>query len=149
MISTGREAAPTTGAVPAGPNAGWNTCATGPFLVVRISRCPPRLGYDRSLERYSPETLSYRASLSMITLHGRISPATITKCRASTVSSARSSPNSGRQGVFDDTFIVVMADNGRPFARAKTRLLPDGIHTPFVVRYPAGMRAKAEVCNSL
>lgn len=54
-----------------------------------------------------------------------------------------------RQGVFDDTFIVVMADNGRPFARAKTRLLPDGIHTPFIVRYPAGMRAKAGVCNSL
>lgn len=54
-----------------------------------------------------------------------------------------------RQGVYDDTFIVILADNGRPFARAKTRLLPDGICTPFIVRYPAGMRTKAEVCNSL
>lgn len=54
-----------------------------------------------------------------------------------------------RQGVYDDTFIVILADNGRPFARAKTRLLSDGIRTPFIVRYPAGMRGRAGVCHSL
>jgi N-sulfoglucosamine sulfohydrolase len=42
-----------------------------------------------------------------------------------------------QQGVLDDTFIVVMADNGRPFPRAKSRLYDDGIKTPFVVHWPA------------
>lgn len=53
-----------------------------------------------------------------------------------------------RQGVYDNTFIVVMADNGRPFARAKTRLITEGILTPFIVRYPAAM-SRPGVCNSL
>lgn len=54
-----------------------------------------------------------------------------------------------RQGIYDQTLIVVMADNGRPFARAKTRLIPDGIRTPFIVRCPASMRGKPGVCKSL
>lgn len=54
-----------------------------------------------------------------------------------------------RQGIYDDTFIVIMADNGRPFARAKTRLITEGIRTPFIVRYPTAMREKTGVCNSL
>jgi len=40
------------------------------------------------------------------------------------------------QDVFDNTFIVVMADNGRPFCRDKTRLYDSGIKTPFVVSWP-------------
>lgn len=41
-----------------------------------------------------------------------------------------------RQGVFDNTLIVVAADNGRPFPRDKARLYDSGIKTPWVVHYP-------------
>ncbi|MHC4906240.1 MAG: sulfatase family protein [Planctomycetota bacterium] len=41
-----------------------------------------------------------------------------------------------RQGVLDNTLIVVAADNGRPFPRCKTRLYDSGIKTPWVVHYP-------------
>lgn len=41
-----------------------------------------------------------------------------------------------RQGVLDDTVIVIAADNGRPFPRCKSRLYDSGIKTPWVVRYP-------------
>ncbi|MEM7681254.1 MAG: sulfatase [Planctomycetota bacterium] len=40
------------------------------------------------------------------------------------------------QGVYDNTVILVMADNGRPFLGAKGRLFDSGIKTPFVLRYP-------------
>jgi N-sulfoglucosamine sulfohydrolase len=42
-----------------------------------------------------------------------------------------------RQGILDDTVIIVMADNGRPLPRCKTRLYDSGIKTPFIVHYPA------------
>jgi len=41
-----------------------------------------------------------------------------------------------RQGVLDDTMIVIAADNGRPFPRCKSRLYDSGIKTPWVVHYP-------------
>jgi N-sulfoglucosamine sulfohydrolase len=41
-----------------------------------------------------------------------------------------------RQGVLDNTLIVVAADNGRPFPRCKSRLYDSGIKTPWVVHYP-------------
>ena len=41
-----------------------------------------------------------------------------------------------RQGVLENTMIVVAADNGRPFLRAKSRLYDSGIKTPWVVHYP-------------
>ncbi len=41
-----------------------------------------------------------------------------------------------RQGVLDETLILVMADNGRPFPRCKTRLYDSGIKTPLVLRHP-------------
>lgn len=40
------------------------------------------------------------------------------------------------QGVYDNTLIIVMADNGRPFTRAKTRMYDSGIKTPFIVHFP-------------
>ncbi|TWT80755.1 Choline-sulfatase [Planctomycetes bacterium CA13] len=43
-----------------------------------------------------------------------------------------------QQGVLDQTVIIVMADNGRPFPRCKTRLYDSGIKTPFIVHYPDG-----------
>jgi len=42
-----------------------------------------------------------------------------------------------RQGVLKNTVIMVMADNGRPLPRCKTRLYDSGIKSPFVVHYPA------------
>ncbi|MCH7225443.1 sulfatase [Haloferula sp. A504] len=41
-----------------------------------------------------------------------------------------------RQGILDNTFLVVASDNGRPFPRAKSRLYDSGIKTPWVVHYP-------------
>ena len=38
-----------------------------------------------------------------------------------------------KQGVLDNTVIIITADNGRPFPRAKTRLYDSGVKTPFVV----------------
>lgn len=40
------------------------------------------------------------------------------------------------QGVADDTVVIVMADNGRPFPRDKTTIYDTGIRTPFVVHWP-------------
>ncbi len=52
------------------------------------------------------------------------------------------------QGVLDETLIIVMADNGRPFPRCKTRLYNDGIRTPLVLHYPQKIQQPA-VCESL
>ena len=41
-----------------------------------------------------------------------------------------------RQEVFDNTVLIVMADNGRPFPRCKTTMYDSGIRTPFVVSWP-------------
>jgi arylsulfatase A-like enzyme len=53
-----------------------------------------------------------------------------------------------RQGILDNTIIIVMADNGRPFPRCKTRLYNSGIRTPFIVKWNKGIRAGG-VSNSL
>ncbi|MEZ6134005.1 MAG: sulfatase [Pirellulaceae bacterium] len=44
------------------------------------------------------------------------------------------------QGVLDNTVVMVMADNGRPFPRAKTRLHDSGMKTPLVVHWPQGIQ---------
>lgn len=41
-----------------------------------------------------------------------------------------------QQQVLDNTLLLVMADNGRPFPRAKTRLHDSGMKTPLVARWP-------------
>jgi N-sulfoglucosamine sulfohydrolase len=41
------------------------------------------------------------------------------------------------QGVDENTLVIYMTDNGRPFPRAKTRMYDSGIKTPFIVRWPA------------
>ncbi|MCA9030277.1 MAG: sulfatase [Planctomycetaceae bacterium] len=53
------------------------------------------------------------------------------------------------QGVADNTFVLVISDNGRPFPRCKTTVYEDGVHTPFIVRYPQGMSTTGEVCRQL
>lgn len=41
-----------------------------------------------------------------------------------------------RQGIADETYVIFMTDNGRPFPRCKTRLQDSGIKTPFLVTGP-------------
>jgi len=40
-------------------------------------------------------------------------------------------------GTFENTYIFVLADNGRPFPRAKTRLIDDGMKTYFIASGPS------------
>lgn len=40
------------------------------------------------------------------------------------------------QGVDENTLVIYMTDNGRPFPRSKTRMYDSGIKTPFIVRWP-------------
>lgn len=54
-----------------------------------------------------------------------------------------------RQGLYDNTIIIVMADNGRPFVNAKTRLIKEGIWTPLIIRYPGNEMNRGRVCSSL
>ena len=54
-----------------------------------------------------------------------------------------------KQGVSDNTIIIVMADNGRPFPRSKTRVYDSGMKTPFVVYWPEGITQKGSSSNSL
>lgn len=53
-----------------------------------------------------------------------------------------------KQGVYDNTVIIVMADNGRPFPRDKTRMYDSGMKTPFIVHWPDAIK-KGKVSNSL
>ena len=41
-----------------------------------------------------------------------------------------------RQGIADDTLVVFISDNGRPFPRDKTTLYDSGIRTPMLARWP-------------
>ncbi len=45
-----------------------------------------------------------------------------------------------KQGVEENTLVIYMTDNGRPFPRCKTRLYDSGIKTPFIVRWPAKLK---------
>lgn len=45
------------------------------------------------------------------------------------------------QGVLDETLIMVISDNGRPFPHCKTRVTVPGVRTPMVVHWPAGIRS--------
>ena len=46
-----------------------------------------------------------------------------------------------RQGIADNTLVLYMSDNGRPFVRDKTTLFDSGIRTPFLIRWPKGIKA--------
>lgn len=53
-----------------------------------------------------------------------------------------------RQDILNDTLIFVLADNGRPFPRAKTRVHDSGMKTALVAHWPAGIKRPA-ICRSL
>lgn len=44
-----------------------------------------------------------------------------------------------QQNALDNTLIIVMSDNGRPFHRGKITLYDDGIKTPFIVHWPSAI----------
>ena len=54
-----------------------------------------------------------------------------------------------KQSVLDNTVIIVMTDNGRPFPRCKTRVYDSGMKTPFIVFWPKGIRSKGSQTESL
>ena len=45
------------------------------------------------------------------------------------------------KGQLENTLIVFITDNGRPFPRDKTTLYDSGIKTPFIMHWPAGVEA--------
>ena len=53
-----------------------------------------------------------------------------------------------KQSILDETLVVFLSDNGRPFPRDKTSLYDSGIRTPFIIRYPPLVKA-GSVCNRL
>lgn len=52
-------------------------------------------------------------------------------------------------GTLDNTLLIVMADNGAPFPRAKTRLHDSGMKTPLVIHWPAKLASPGEPCDSM
>ena len=54
-----------------------------------------------------------------------------------------------KQGVFEDTLIILLGDNGRPFPRSKTSLYDSGMKTPLVVHWPAGGLKEGAISKSL
>jgi arylsulfatase A-like enzyme len=54
-----------------------------------------------------------------------------------------------KQGALDNTLIFVLADNGRPFPRAKTRLHDSGMKTALVAHWPQGIKSTGTTCKSI
>ena len=53
-----------------------------------------------------------------------------------------------RQGVADDTLVLFISDNGRPFPRCKTTLYDSGVKTPLLACWP-GVTPAGSVCDRL
>ncbi len=57
-----------------------------------------------------------------------------------------------RQKVAENTAVIFLSDNGRPFPRCKTTVYDSGIKTPFVVRWPAkakGGQTRTDLVSSV
>ncbi len=52
------------------------------------------------------------------------------------------------QGVADNTIVIVISDNGRPFPHCKTNVHVPGVRTPMLVRWP-GVVSPGSVCKSV
>ena len=53
-----------------------------------------------------------------------------------------------RQGIADNTFVLFLSDNGRPFPRCKTTIYDSGTRTPFIVRWPRRVKP-GTICENL
>ncbi|MDF1853762.1 MAG: sulfatase [Verrucomicrobiales bacterium] len=51
-----------------------------------------------------------------------------------------------RQGIEENTYIIYMTDNGRPFPRCKTRLYDSGIKSPFLMACPGKIEPAVVEC---
>ena len=54
-----------------------------------------------------------------------------------------------RQEVLNNTVIIVMADNGRPFPHSKTRVNDRGMKSPFIIYWPDRISNKGSTSHSL
>ncbi len=54
-----------------------------------------------------------------------------------------------QQKALENTLILIMADNGRPFPHSKTRVNDRGMKSPFIAIWPEGIKAKSKFCRSL
>jgi len=54
-----------------------------------------------------------------------------------------------QQGVYENTLIILLGDNGRPFPRSKTSLYDAGMKTPLVVSWPDGQMKEGAASASL
>jgi arylsulfatase A-like enzyme len=54
-----------------------------------------------------------------------------------------------KQNIFNNTVIIIMADNGRPFPHSKTRVNDRGLLSPFIVHWPDGWGTKHQECDAL
>ena len=52
------------------------------------------------------------------------------------------------QGVAENTLVLFISDNGRPFPRCKTTVLDSGVKTPFIAAWPGRVKA-GSTCNYL
>ena len=54
-----------------------------------------------------------------------------------------------QKGIYENTLIIVMADNGRPFPHSKTRVNDQGVKTPFIIHYPKLSTSRNKFSQSL
>jgi arylsulfatase A-like enzyme len=54
-----------------------------------------------------------------------------------------------QQNALENTLILIMADNGRPFPHSKTRVNDRGMQTPFIAFWPKGIANEPQICKSL
>jgi len=52
-------------------------------------------------------------------------------------------------GALDDTLILFISDNGRPFPRAKRWLTEEGMRTPWILHWPKAVKPSGQVCEQL
>ncbi len=54
-----------------------------------------------------------------------------------------------KQGVAENTLVIVCSDNGRPFPGAKTRVNDSGVKTPFIAWWPGGIQRPGSETDAL
>lgn len=99
---------------------------------------PPHRPDDVVVPPYLPDTPSVRADLALYydeiaRLDGYV---------------GRVLEELAEQKIADNTLVLFLSDNGRPFPRCKTTVYDSGIKTPLIVRWPSRIKP-GSVCKSL